>query len=150
MLPPRAPLPRGIGLPGLAIDPALLVTTNALAHHVLCRVGVYSPSDDARYNVNWYVFPTHALAVSDYDDLDLSEIYVSVHSRQAAPGFPSPAALIEGTFLFHGSVESIITVSFVDGPTLASASMLGGGTVAQAEALARWTERDIARITAKA
>src|SRR5580700_10806637 len=64
LLPARVPLPARIGLPPLAAT-SLPVSPHAFAHLARCRVGVYSPSDGARYNVNWYVFPSHAQAVAD-------------------------------------------------------------------------------------
>lgn len=148
MLPPRAPLPRGIGLPALATT-TLPLSPNALAHHAICRPGVYSPSDGARYNVNWIVFPSHALALADLDALNPRSIYVSVASMTPAAGFPKPAYLIRGTYDYFGRVEPIVTVTFVDGPALVSGSMLGGGTSGQAGALSQWAERDIGRIDAR-
>ncbi len=145
LLPPKAPLPRTIGLPRLA--PALLsISANARSHHALCRVGVWSPSDNARYDASWYVFPSHVVAVADLSTLDPHEIYASVKSLGVAAGFPKPGYILTGTFDYFGHLESIITVSFVDGPAFASASMLGGGTRAQATTLAHWVESDLGRI----
>lgn len=144
MLPARAPLPTGIGLPPLT-NTTLPMSPHALAHGASCRIGVYSPSDGARYNVNWYVFPSHAQAVADPQTLDPRSVFASISSIGAASGFPKPNYLVLGTYLYFGHIESIVTVTFVDGPTLVSGSMLGGGTRAQAAALARWAERDIAR-----
>lgn len=148
MLPARAPLPVGIGLPALTTT-TLPMSAHALTYHASCRIGVYSPSDGARYNVNWYVFPSHALAAADLKTLAPSSVFASITSIGAAPGFPKPNYLVRGSYDYFGRVESIITVSFVDGPALVSGSMLGGGTSAQASALARWAEQDIARIEAR-
>jgi hypothetical protein len=148
MLPPRAHLPTGIGLPQLA-SATLPISANAQSHHALCRIGVYSPSDGARYNVNWYVFPSHKLALADLATLDVHAIYAAVTSEKPVAGFPKPDYLLTGKYLYLGRVESIISISFVDGPALVSGSMLGGGTVAQARALARWAEQDITKIEAR-
>ncbi len=145
LLPAKAALPKGIGLPQLATT-TLPVSANAAAHHALCRIGVYSPSDGARYNVNWYVFPSHKLALADLGTLNVHLIYASVRSEKPATGLPKPGYLLTGTYLYLGRQESIITFSFVDGPALVSASMLGGGTTGQARALAHWAEQDLARI----
>lgn len=147
ILPAKAPLPAGIGLPRLAAA-ALPISANASAHHALCRVGVYSPSDDARYNVNWYVFSTHALAVADLKALNLHTLYATVTSKKPAAGYPKPNYIVSGTFVYLGRARSIISITFVDGPAVVSASMLGGGTALQAAALAHWAELDLKHVEA--
>ena len=139
-------LPPPVRLPSFAPTDAFSfyseeASTDALAHHVLCRVEITTPhsSPPYLYHLSWEVFPTRADAVADLADVNLSSIYRSPRVTKPVPGFPSPNEIVTGLFLG----QPITVVIFIDGPALVSGYVLGGGTLGQAEALARWEATDI-------
>jgi hypothetical protein len=134
-LPPPVPLP--------SFAPASLFSfysetpsTNALAHHVLCRVEITTPHSSPAYlyHASWYAFPTHADALADLAAFNPDSVYTSARVTHGAAGVPSPSEIVSGRY---DGVPITVVIS-VDGPTLLSGYVLGGGTLAEAEALARW------------
>ena len=114
---------------------------NALAHHVLCRVEITTPHSKPAYlyHISWEAFPTHADALADLAAFNPNTIYASPRVTKPVPGFASPTEVVTGRF----AGQPITVVILVDGPALVSGFVLGGGTLAQAEALARWETADI-------
>ena len=116
-------------------------STNALAHHVLCRVEITTPHSSPAYlyHISWEVFPNHADALADFAEFNPSSIYTSPQVSKPVRGFPSPNEVVTGRF----AGEPIVVVVFVEGPALVSGYELGGGTLAQTEALSSWAVADI-------
>ena len=117
------------------------LNANASAHSALCNIGLASPSDGYTYNVDLEVFPSHALAVSDFHGLDLASAYRAFHSQAGAAGVPSPGFELTGVGLVSGKPVSDVT--FVDGTTLGSAYIYGRGTLPRALLLGEWTASDL-------
>ncbi len=137
---PALPLPSFAAAAGFSFyteEPS----ADALAHHVLCRVEIATPHTRPAYlyHASWEAFPTHADAVADLDTFNPNSIYRAAHVTKPAPGLPAPNEIVTGFF----ASQPITVVIFIDGPALVSGYVLGGGTLAQAEALARWEAADI-------
>lgn len=142
-LPPAVPLPSFAPASGFSFY-SETPSPNALAHHVLCRVEITTPHSRPAYlyHASWESFPTHADALADLATFNPSSIYASAQVTRTVRGLPAPSEIVTGRF----SGEPIIVVIFVDGPALVSGYVLGGGTLAQARALAGWEAADIRRL----
>jgi hypothetical protein len=117
------------------------LNANAAAHSALCNIGLASPSDGYTYNVDLEVFPSHALAVSDFYGLDVSGAYRTVSSQGSAAGFPSPDFELNGIGIVSGKPVSDVT--FVDGTTLVSAYIYGRGILPRTLQLGKWAASDL-------
>ena len=92
-------------------------------------MGLSSPSDGYVYTVQWDVFPSHALAVSDLKAVSPTAIYGTISKSGAARGFPVPNYELTGTGRSSG--KPVTDVTFVDGPAIVSAYIYSKGAFGQ-------------------
>lgn len=140
--PPRTPLPKAIraALSNYNFE----LSSNARAHRALCSVGLSSPGDGYLYTVEWDVFPSHALAVSDLAAVSPNAIYGTISIRRQARGFPAPNYELTGTGKVSG--KPVTDVTFVDGSALVSAYVYATAAFTPALALAHWALSDLAAV----
>jgi hypothetical protein len=124
------------------------LSADAEAHHALCNVAISTPgtSPPYLYNISWYIFPSHVLAVGDLEAFNVHTLFSRVTIDKRAVGFPTPNYELAATDTSSG--KSVIEVTFADGPTVASGYVYGGGTLAQAIGLAHLAASELQHLHA--
>ncbi len=70
-------------------------SSRAKHHHVVGKVEIDIDSGDA--GIIYLVFPSHADALADWNETDVGHQH-GVKSQLAAPGFPTPALIVNSSF----------------------------------------------------
>jgi hypothetical protein len=81
-------------------------SSRAKHHHVVGEVEIDIDSGDAR--IIYIVFPGHADALADWNDADIGHQH-GVKSQLAAPGFPTPALIVNSSITGNNVLGKKVT-----------------------------------------